>query len=148
MDTLFSISFQLILLEFAGDGFIRFQPAGREKRSVFPLFEYPEYSGYVDHNCEDGKAYGLDVGLTVTVFYGEEEEALTEDTSESVTEGVFEDLSEAVGEKETDLFSGKDSLVLHVGDPTGEGGYYVQLEGSKEVHIFSEEKLDGLISLL
>ena len=115
------------------------------------------YSDYVDHNCEDGSAYGLGEGAAVlTVYWQEEvEDAETEAEIQDVTEAADgedaidevvaetsddeavndETVAEAESETETDLPVYETySLTFYIGGTDELGNYYVQQEGSKEVH--------------
>lgn len=117
------------------------------------------YSDYVDHNCEDGSVYGLGEDAAVLTVYWQEEveveetEAETRDVTEaangeavneeSVTEAAADEAvnDETVTEAESETETESDlplyetySLTFYIGGTDELGNYYVQQEGSKEVH--------------
>ncbi len=94
-----------------------------------------DYEGYYDHNCTDPAEYGLDnpaAVLTITWEEPEEEEAET---------GLEEE--ETQSETETSYTVYK--ISFDIGNEDAEGNYYVQMEGSLEVHSFSGSMISMIL---
>ncbi len=116
------------------------------------------YTDYLDHNCTDLSEYGLDEpAATLTITYEEEaeteEETETEDIAaetdaETDVNSETESAEEAETETETETESEVEMMELTVtfliGDTDDSGDYYVQLEGSTEVHTISSSVLSTI----
>lgn len=77
------------------------------------------YKDFLEYNCEDGTEYGLDDdAVRLTILYQEE----TEDTVQK-------------------------KLAFRIGDKDANEDYYVQMEGSKEVHTLSGAILSELLDV-
>ncbi|MCC8137803.1 MAG: DUF4340 domain-containing protein [Clostridiales bacterium] len=107
------------------------------------------YTDYLDHNCTDLSEYGLDEpAATLTITY--EEEAETEDEAETETEAATEaeteteDGAETETETETEVEMIERTVTFLIGDTDDNGDYYVQMEGSTEVHTISESVLSTI----
>ncbi len=118
------------------------------------------YTDYLDHNCTDLSEYGLDEpAATLTITYEEEveteeeteteetetEEAADETEAETDTDGETESEEEAESETETETESEvemiEQTVIFLIGDTDDSGDYYVQMEGSTEVHTISSSVL-------
>lgn len=106
---------------------------------------YLSYMDYVDYHCTDEKSYGFDAGKEITIIY--EEFAETSDADE--TETVSTESEQRESESETEGLSGaeQDTLTFKIGDTDPKGNYYVQQEGSAEVHTLSASVLDNFLNL-
>ncbi|MCC8051490.1 MAG: DUF4340 domain-containing protein [Clostridiales bacterium] len=112
------------------------------------------YTDYLDHNCTDLSEYGLDEpAATLTITYEEEVETeeeteLEEAADETDAESETESAEEAETETETETESGVETIELTVtfliGDTDDSGNYYVQMEGSTEVHTISSSVLSTI----
>lgn len=90
---------------------------------------YLSFTNFVAHNCEDASEYGIDEDSPrITIHYDE--------TAKYEYEG-----SETESEEEIV----KETVVLLVGDTDENGDYYVQQEGSKEVHTISATALQTFL---
>ncbi|MCC8066769.1 MAG: DUF4340 domain-containing protein [Clostridiales bacterium] len=99
------------------------------------------YTDYLDHNCEDLSEYGLDEpAVTLTITY--EEEVETEEETETVTEAADE---EEETESETETETIELSVTFLIGDTDDNGDYYVQMDGSTEVHTLSSSVISTLL---
>jgi len=86
------------------------------------------YNGYLEHNCTDASAYGLGEPAAVLTFsYIEDTEAGIEDV-EAGTESESESESDSASQSVTC------TLTFLIGDTDESGNYYVQLEGSAQIH--------------
>lgn len=118
---------------------------------------YLSYDGYIDHNCTDDDTYGFGE-TTFTIQYREyvtsavDESETTDDADLHGETAVAESAdteTETSPETETET---DENVVLHtitfkVGDNDADGNYYVQQDGSTEVHIFNSAKLSKFLSL-
>ncbi len=99
------------------------------------------YVGYLEHDCQDLSEYGLDepaAVLTITwqeVVNSEEGEE-TEAEAETETEAETEPATEYI----------EYSVTFLIGDMDEAGDYYVQMDGSSEVHTFSGSEISELLS--
>ncbi len=94
-----------------------------------------DYEGYYDHNCTDPAEYGLDnpaAVLTITWEEPEEEEAET-------------GLEEEETQSETGTSYTVYTISFDIGNEDAEGNYYVQMEGSLEVHSFSGSMISMIL---
>lgn len=84
------------------------------------------YVDYLEHNCTDLSSYGLeDPAAVLTISYKEEVE--TESAESESSDGTETD-------SETQESYVVKELAFAIGDTDASGNYYVQMEGSKEVH--------------
>ncbi len=112
------------------------------------------YTDYLDHNCTDFSEYGLDEpAATLTITYEEEVETEEETESEEAADETdadseIESAEEAETETETETESEVETIELTVtfliGDTDDSGNYYVQMEGSTEVHTISSSVLSTI----
>lgn len=94
------------------------------------------YSGYLDHNCTDPSSYGIRKdGTAFTILY---EEDVEETESEDMKETESEDAGTTKVQK---------SLTFHVGSTDAYGNYYVQQEGSAQVHTLSAAALSPFLEV-
>lgn len=91
------------------------------------------YTDFLEHNCEDGSEYGIDDSAAAfTILYEEDAENGSEEEAES--------------EKETqDEIDSDRELTFFIGDTDEYGNYYVQQEGSKEIHTISASVLSPFL---
>ena len=73
-----------------------------------------DYNSYVEHNCTDLSAYGLDQPARLTIVTASDDETTT--------------------------------IILYIGDTDSAGNYYVQLEGSTQVHTIASANLDDILN--
>ncbi len=86
------------------------------------------YDGYLEYNCKAPENYGLEnPSAVLTIFYEED----SEEESEAGTE------AETVTQTQ--------QLTFLIGDTDENGDYYVQQEGSAEVHTISYDALSPLL---
>lgn len=94
------------------------------------------YLDYIEYNCEDLSKYGLGEGASkLTIVYEETEEEETEadtEEQEETTENGSEEESET--EEQTESKTATNEVTFYVGDLDESGNYYVQLDGSVQVH--------------
>lgn len=125
------------------------------------------YYDYLEHNCEDGAEYGLDDSAAeFSILYEEEADAADVESEgtevESETAAGEESGSEVAEETEVESESATEKseaeteattvtvqrdLTFYVGDTDASGNYYVQLEGSKEVHTISASSLSPFLEV-
>lgn len=87
------------------------------------------YEQLVDYKGENMKPYGLgQPAATICICYREEQEQ-TDDGEVSAGESVYEEKK----------------IVLKVGDKDERGNYYVNVDGSKEVHTIAAESLETML---
>lgn len=96
------------------------------------------YADYVEHNCEDASAYGLDDPAAVLTVYWQEE---IEGSEETETAGEETETETDVAGEENETYS----LTFRIGSIDDSGNYYVQQEGSKEVHTISYSVLSQFL---
>jgi hypothetical protein len=90
------------------------------------------YVDYLEHNCTDLSAYGLDDPQAIlTITY-------------QVSESSAEDETEA--ETETEKGSGTRTLTFTIGSTDSIGNYYVQMEGSAQVHTLSSTTVESFLN--
>ncbi|MCD7840835.1 MAG: DUF4340 domain-containing protein [Lachnospiraceae bacterium] len=111
------------------------------------------YTDYLDHNCTNLSEYGLDEpAATLTITYEEEaeteeetetEEAADETEADTDTDGETESAeeTETETETETEVQTIELTITFFIGDTDDSGNYYVQMEGSTEVHTISSSVL-------
>ena len=109
------------------------------------------YTDYIEHNCEDASEYGLGEDAAVlTVYWQEEVEAaeVETDAAEEVTDDAAETELESETETETEppVYETY-SLTFYIGGMDELGNYYVQQEGSKEVHTIYYATLSQLLDV-
>lgn len=86
------------------------------------------YSDFLEHNCTDASAYGIDENAAVfTILYSAQE-------AETVSETEAPEDSEDICE-----------LTFHIGTVDAFENYYVQKEGSAEVHTISGSVLEDFL---
>lgn len=93
------------------------------------------YNGYLEHNCTDASAYGLGEPAAVLTFsYIKDTEAGTEDVEAETEDTEAGTESESESESDSAPQSVTCTLTFLIGDTDESGNYYVQLEGSAQVH--------------
>ncbi len=87
------------------------------------------YSGYEEYNCQDYSLYGLDQPQAVIkiTYTAEEDTSTSEEDAE--TETVLKEVE------------------FHIGNQNDNEEYYVNLNGSTEVHTISAETIDAFLSI-
>lgn len=87
------------------------------------------YSDYLEHNCTDLSPYGLDdPAARITIFWEEEDSS----------SGDVESSSEAEA-------SARSSVTFSIGTTDASGNYYVQMDGSTQVHTLSSTVVEALL---
>ena len=133
------------------------------------------YTDYLDHNCADLSVYGLEnPAAMLTISWMEEVEVETEEASEEVseeteaeseeiskeTEAESEEISEkteagseevseeAETESETEepVVMVEHQITFAVGNTDASGNYYVQMDGSAEVHTLGSDVLQSFLT--
>lgn len=118
------------------------------------------YMSFLEHNCADWAAYGLDEPQTLTVTYrssssaasltssyGEEESAQAESETEGETETETVTDGERKTEAETEESQDEEfTLTLFIGNTDDTGNYYVRQGASTQVHTISSYALEELLS--
>lgn len=104
------------------------------------------YVDYLEYNCEKPEEYGLgDDAVKLTIVYEEEEKVVSEETE---TE-TFADLeTETESETEIEPQMVQRELTFYVGDTDENGNYYVQLEGSTQVHTVGATAMEAFVEIL
>lgn len=104
------------------------------------------YVDYLEYNCEKPEEYGLgDDAVKLTIVYEEEEKVVSEETE---TE-TFADLeTETESETEIEPQMVQRELTFYVGDTDENGNYYVQLEGSTQVHTVEATAMEAFVEIL
>lgn len=119
------------------------------------------YDKFVDYNCTDDSKYGFDDPYAViTVKYTEEEavesdedseESTDADTEESTTDEAAADTSEDAdasdedsSEDEQETQTVEKTLIIYVGDETGDDRY-VKVDDSKEVYTITKDSLTDIL---
>lgn len=97
------------------------------------------YSDFVEHNCEEPASYGIDGSTAVTILYSET--AASEEDTEISEVNKEEDLEENTENNEEKSSADLSELILYIGDVDEAGNYYVQKDGSREVHTMSADTL-------
>lgn len=93
------------------------------------------YSDFVEHNCVDASAYGIDDSSVVfTIQYTEDVASSDEAEGEETETEVATEAVSGTGEKYSEL-------TFHIGTTDDVGNYYVQKDGSKEVHTITADVL-------
>ncbi len=111
-----------------------------EVEAAVSALGYLSYSSYVDYYCTDDEKYGFDLGTEVIITWETETETATED-EETETEAAAEDDDAEAGDAE------QHTLTIRIGDRDGDGNYYVQQEGSYQVHTLEASVLEDLLDL-
>ncbi len=106
------------------------------------------YTGYLEHNCTDLSPYGLeDPSAVLTISYKEDVETDTEAEAAAASETEESGVAET---EEYETEAGESyrvaTLRFMIGDTDSAGDYYVQLDGSKEVHTISADVLSAFMS--
>jgi hypothetical protein len=94
------------------------------------------YVDYLEHNCTDLSTYGLDepqAVLTITYY-----------DSDSSTEGEAD--TEETSETEGASTSAVKTLTFAIGSTDSLGNYYVQMEGSTQVHTLSSTTIEAFLN--
>lgn len=99
------------------------------------------YSDFVEHNCVDASAYGIDdssvvftIQYTEDVASSDEAEGEETETDAAIETEVATEAVSGTGEKYSEL-------TFHIGTTDDVGNYYVQKDGSKEVHTITADVL-------
>lgn len=106
------------------------------------------YSDYVTWYCSDPSQYGLDSENRIRIAYVSYTDSALEgqDSSESASEKT--DMGETESEKGTESDAEPVSeLSFIIGKQDDSGNYYVQREGSDEVHTISASVIDSLYEI-
>ncbi len=98
------------------------------------------YKGYYEYNCTDPAAYGLDDPSWVLTITWQEPVETEEEEEEPATEEETEEETQTETETQYDVYD----VTFFIGGSDDEGNYYVQMEGSAEVHSFSEDTADTI----
>lgn len=98
------------------------------------------YADYVEHNCNDGSAYGLGEDAAALTVYWQEEAEVMENGME------MQDVTEAESETNLPVYQTY-SLTFYIGDTDALGDYYVQQEDSKEVHTIDDAVLSQFLDV-
>lgn len=114
------------------------------------------YADFVEHNCQDASVYGIDENSSVfTVQYLEERVEVETDAAaasgeNAETQGdagasaVNDETQGDAAASETEEYS---ELIFHIGTTDDAGNYYVQKEGSREVHTISADVLSAFLDV-
>ena len=113
---------------------------------------YINYRDYVSYYCEDISQYGLDSGYRITITYEDGTDEIEENPAENMEESQTGNVTENMTENETestekDMTAGVSVLSLLIGNQDENGDYYVQQEGSREVHTLSGSMIDSFLAL-
>ncbi|MCC8102778.1 MAG: DUF4340 domain-containing protein [Clostridiales bacterium] len=107
------------------------------------------YVDYLEHNCSDFSAYGLEEpAVTLTITYEEEVESDEDETEDAETEASA---SEVESEEESETETGESvetieqTVTFLIGDTDSSGDYYVRLKGSTQVHTLSSDIVTTLL---
>lgn len=113
------------------------------------------YSDYLEHNCVDPSAYGIGENSAVfTIWYEEEEGSETEtegtaadaEAAQETETGNMEEESESESEQAAAAKIQK-ALTFRIGSADVYGNYYVQLEGSTQIHTIYASTLSPFLDV-
>lgn len=111
------------------------------------------YLGFLEYNCSDWEAYGLDAPQTLTVTYRSSSASYPLDTASADQEGSEGEESREDGtEEDTEETAEKSqdeellTLTLYIGDTDEYGNYYVRQGDSTQVHTISSYALEDLLT--
>ncbi|MCD8346794.1 MAG: DUF4340 domain-containing protein [Lachnospiraceae bacterium] len=108
------------------------------------------YADYLEHNCSDFSAYGLEEpAVTLTITYEEEvesDEDEAEDAETEASDAEAESEEESETETEESVETIEKTVTFLIGDTDSNGDYYVRLEGSAQVHTLSSDIVTTLLS--
>lgn len=105
------------------------------------------FGDLVDYHCEDLSKYGLsEPQASIKVHYTEEQTVEDETSSEntSSTSSSSDETADSTSSSstETKTVTVEKDLVLHIGNTSEDGSYYVVLDGSKEVHLMTASNVE------
>ena len=105
------------------------------------------YVSFVEHNCEDLSLYGLENPVTIRVIYSTSEPAISgkeadDKTEETKAEDDTTEKREKTAAEETGDF------IFHVGSTDESGNYYVQQEGSTQVHTVPADTINNILTAI
>ncbi len=108
------------------------------------------YADYLEYNCTSPEDYGLDDPAAVlTILYEEDSETQSESEDASEEASTESDSSASESEEETEAITEEEAaaaqLTLLIGSTDESGDYYVQQDGSTEVHTISYDTLSSLL---
>ncbi|HIR13322.1 MAG TPA: DUF4340 domain-containing protein [Candidatus Choladousia intestinavium] len=108
------------------------------------------YADYLEYNCTSPEDYGLDDPAAVlTILYEEDSETQSESEDASEEASTESDSSASESEEETEAITEEEAaaaqLTLLIGSTGENGDYYVQQDGSTEVHTISYDTLSPLL---
>ncbi|MCD8398351.1 MAG: DUF4340 domain-containing protein [Lachnospiraceae bacterium] len=105
------------------------------------------YVDYLEHNCSDFSAYGLEEpAVTLIITYEEEIESDEDETETEAADTEAESEEESETETEESVETIEKAVTFLIGDTDSNGDYYVRLEGSAQVHTLSSDIVTTLLS--
>lgn len=117
-----------------------------EADTLTSTLAYLAYEDYLEHNCSDFSAYGLEEpAVTLTITYEEEAESDEDETATEASATGAESEEESETETEESVERIERTVTFLIGDTDSNGDYYVRLEGSAQVHTFSSDIVTTLL---
>lgn len=102
-----------------------------------------KFEELVDYRGEDMAQYGLEhPSAVIKVLYTDAAESGAGEDSEDSEDSSSSSSASSVDDADNSV---EKSLILSVGDKSGDGNYYVNVDGSKDVHTMSQETLDSIL---
>lgn len=95
------------------------------------------YSDYLEHNCSDLSPYGLDDPAALITISWEDENSMPEAEEETPASETEESSEAAAG--------AVSSVAFAIGTTDDSGNYYVQMEGSTQVHTLSSTLVEAVL---
>jgi len=118
-----------------------------EADTLTSTLAYLAYEDYLEHNCSDFSAYGLEEpAVTLTITYEEEIESDEDETETEAADTEAESEEESETETEESVETIEKTVTFLIGDTDSNGDYYVRLEGSAQVHTLSSDIVTTLLS--
>ncbi|MCD8075941.1 MAG: DUF4340 domain-containing protein [Lachnospiraceae bacterium] len=117
-----------------------------EADTLTSTLAYLAYEDYLEHNCSDFSAYGLEEpAVTLTITYEEEAESDEDETETEASATGAESEEESETETEESVEMIERTVTFLIGDTDSNGDYYVRLEGSSQVHTLSSDIVTTLL---
>ena len=91
--------------------------------------------------------YGLEDPVTIRVIYNTSESAISEKEAEDKTDEA-EGEGETAEKREKTAAEETGDFIFHVGSTDESGNYYVQQDGSKQVHTVQADTINNLLTAI